>query len=156
MSSAVNARGYNYPRRFRQGHGERYSNERVSSEAAEHDTRAACAPQMEKGKKLFEQRSQVLKHFVFFFRLRAVSEKEFLAQVQRFHSHCWSIKPVLYRTEEFISVYLAFSRVPCVTNRSDIELIERRLRFPIEFRDRICNQPVFRKHDQVVGVHAIV
>ena len=47
-------------------------------------------------------------------------------------------------------------RVPCVINRSHIELIERYFRVPIELRDRIRDQPVLREEDQIVGVHAIV
>ena len=53
-------------------------------------------------------------------------------------------------------VPLIFSRVPCVTNRSHIELIERYFRVPIELRDRIRDQPILREEDQIVGVHAIV
>ena len=105
---------------------------------------------------LFEQRPQILKHFVFFLRLRAIGEEEFLAQVQRFSSHCRGIKPVLYGTQEFIPVHLALSRVPRVTDRSHLELIEWRFGFPIEMLDRIRNQPVLCEHDQVVGVHAVV
>src|SRR5262249_6764038 len=104
---------------------------------------------------LFEQLPQILKHFVFFVRARAISEKELLAQVQCFPFHCRRIKPVLYRSQEFISVHLAFSGVPRVTNRSHSELIERRFRLPIELRDRVRDQPVLREHDQIVSVHAI-
>jgi len=66
-------------------------------------------------------------------------------------------KPIPYRSQESISVPLIFCRVPCVINRSHIELIERLLRVPIELRDRIrVIQPVLREEDQIVGVHAIV
>jgi len=50
--------------------------------------------------------------------------------------HCSGIKPVLYRSQESISVSLIFCRVPCVTNRSRIELIEREFRVPIELCHR--------------------
>jgi hypothetical protein len=51
--------------------------------------------------------------------------------------HCSGIKPVLYRSQESISVSLIFCRVPCVTNRSRIELIEPYcFRVPIELHDR--------------------
>src|SRR5437762_8263461 len=105
---------------------------------------------------LFEQLSQILKHGVFFVRLRAIGEKELLAQVQCLSLHCPGIKSIPYRTQEFISVHLAFSRIPCVTNRSRIELIEWYFRVPIELRDRVRDQPVLGEHDQVIGVHAIV
>jgi hypothetical protein len=39
------------------------------------NTLDACAPD------LFEERFEILKHFVFFLGLRAISEKELLAQV---------------------------------------------------------------------------
>src|SRR6516162_1350600 len=74
---------------------------------------------------LFEQLPQILKHGVFFVRARAIGDKELLARVQRSSVHSRGIKPVPYRSQELISVYLTFSRVPCVTNRSHIELIER-------------------------------
>src|SRR6266481_8196097 len=105
---------------------------------------------------LSEQLLQILKCVVFFVRLRAIGEKELLAQVQCLSLHCSGIKPVLYRSQELISVYLTFTRVPCVTNRSRIELIERYFRVPTELRDRIRDQPVFREKDQIVDVHAIV
>ena len=41
---------------------------------------------------LFEQLSQILKHGVFFLRVRAISEKELLAQVQCSSFHCRGIK----------------------------------------------------------------
>jgi hypothetical protein len=43
-----------------------------------------------------------LKHFVFFVRARAISEKELLAQVQRLSFHCRGLKPASYRCQEFI------------------------------------------------------
>jgi hypothetical protein len=76
---------------------------------------------------LFEQLSEILKHCVFFVRLRAIGEKELLAQVQCLSLHCPGIKPVPYRTQESISVPLMFSRLSCVTNRSHIG-IEIRVR----------------------------
>ncbi len=90
---------------------------------------------------LFEQLPQILKCVVFFVRLRAIGEKELLAQVQCLSLHCSGIKPVLYRSQELISVPLTFARVPCVTNRSRIELIERYFRVPIELRDPRHNRP---------------
>src|SRR6516225_11265294 len=106
---------------------------------------------------LFEQLPQILKDGVFFVRARAIGDKELLAQVQRSSLHSSGTKPVPYRSQELISVHLTFPRVPCVTNRSRIELIERYcFRVPIKFRDRIRNQPVLREEDQIVGVHAIV
>src|SRR5438094_6111393 len=105
---------------------------------------------------LFEQLLQILKHDVFFVRARAIGEKELLAQVQCLSLHSSGIKPVLYRSQELISVHLTFARVPCVINRSRIELIERYFQVPIELRDRIRDQPVLREEDQIVGVHAIV
>jgi hypothetical protein len=107
--------------------------------------------------RLFEQLPQMLKHDVFFVGARAIGEKELLAQVQCLRLYCIGTKPIADRTQEFISVHLTFSRVPCVTNRSRVELIERYcFRVPLELRDRIGNQPVLREHDQVVSVHAIV
>ena len=85
---------------------------------------------------LFEQRPQILKHVLFFVRLRAIGEKELLAQVQCLSFHSRGIKPILYGSQELISVYLTFSRVPCVTNRSQRELIERYFQVPIELRHR--------------------
>ena len=82
--------------------------------------------------------------------------KELLAQVQCLSLHCSGTKPIPYRSQELISVPLIFCRVPCVINRSHIELIERYFRVPIELRDRIRDQPVLREEDQIVGVHAIV
>src|SRR5437016_4984539 len=105
---------------------------------------------------LFEQLPQILKHCVFFVGARAIGEEELLAQVQCLCLHCSGTKPVPYRSQESISVPLIFCRVPCVINRSHIELIERHFRVPIELRDRIRNQPVLREEDQIVGVHAIV
>src|SRR2546429_1433733 len=105
---------------------------------------------------LFEQLPQILKHGVFFVGARTISEKEFLAQVQCLSLHCSGIKPIPYRGQESISVALIFCRVPCVINRSQIELIERYFRVPIELRDRIRDQPVLREEDQIVGIHAIV
>src|SRR5437868_14075317 len=67
---------------------------------------------------LFEQLLQILKHGVFFFRARAIGNKELLAQVQCLSLHCSGTKPIPYRSQELISVPLIFSRVPCVTNRS--------------------------------------
>jgi hypothetical protein len=87
---------------------------------AEHDTRGAYAP-----RNLFEQLPQILKHRFFFVSARAIGEKEFLAQVQCLCLYCIGTKPVAYRSQESISVTLIFSRVPCVINRSYIELIER-------------------------------
>ena len=86
---------------------------------------------------LFEQLPQILKHGVFFVRARAIGEKELLAQVQCLSLHCSGTKPISYRSQESISVPLIFCRVPCVINRSHIELIERYFRVPIELRDRI-------------------
>src|SRR6266498_5571237 len=106
--------------------------------------------------RLFEQLPQILKHGVFFVRARAIGKKELLAQLQCLSLHCSGIKPILYRSQELISVPLIFCRVPCVTNRSHIELIERCFRVPIELRDRIRDQPVLCEEDQVIGVHAIV
>src|SRR5438067_10653751 len=105
---------------------------------------------------LFEQFLQILKHGVFFVRARAISEKEFLAQVQCLSLHCSSTKPIPYRSQESVSVPFIVCRVPCVINRSQIELIERYFRVPIELRDRIRDQPVLREEDQIVGVRAIV
>src|SRR5436190_18396850 len=98
----------------------------------------------------------MLKHRVFFVSARAIGEKELLDQLQSLSLYCRGIKPVPYRTEELISVHLTFRRVPCVTNGSHLELIERYFRVPIELRDRIRDQPVLREEDQIVGVHAIV
>ena len=103
---------------------------------------------------LFEQLPQILKHGVFFVRARAIGEKELLAQVQCLSLHCRGTKPIPYRSQESISVPLIFCRVPCVINRSHIELIERYFRVPIELRDRIRYQPVLREEDQIVGVHS--
>jgi hypothetical protein len=86
---------------------------------------------------LFEQLPQILKHGVFFVRARAISEKELLAQVQCLSLHCSGTKPIPYRSQESISVPLIFFRVPCVINRSHIELIER------YFRDVERDQEVF-------------
>src|SRR5256884_9966118 len=105
---------------------------------------------------LFEQLPQILKHGVLFVRARAIGDKELLAQVQCLSLHCSGTKPIPYRSQESISVPLIFSRVPCVSNRSDIELIEWYFRVPIELRDRIRDQPVLREKDEIVGVHAIV
>src|SRR6266550_4524798 len=105
---------------------------------------------------LFEQLPQILKHGVFFVRARAIGEKELLAQVQCLSLHCRGTKPIPYRSQESISVSLIFSRVPCVSNRSDIELIEWYFRVPIELRGGIGDQSVLREKDQIVGVHAIV
>jgi len=55
----------------------------------------------------------MLKHDVFFVRLRAIGEKELLAQVQCLCLYCIDTKPIADRTQEFISVYLT-SLVPCV------------------------------------------
>src|SRR6476620_5399872 len=99
----------------------------------------------------------MLKHYVFFVRLRAIGEKELLAQVQCLCLYCVSTKPIADRTQEFISVHLTFSRVSCVTNRSRVELIKRYcFGVPLELGDRIRDQSVFLEHDQVVSVHAIV
>ena len=93
--------------------------------------------------KLFEQLPQILEHGVFFVRARAIGDKELLAQVQCLSLHCRGTKPIPYRSQELISVPLIFSRVPCVTNRSHIELIERYcVRAPIERRDRIRDQRI--------------
>src|SRR5207248_10777417 len=105
---------------------------------------------------LVEQLPQILKHGVFFVRARAIGDKELLAQVQCLSLHCSGAKPIPYRSQQSISVPLIFSRVPCVTNRSDIELIEWYFRVPIELRGRIRDQPVLREKDEIVGVHAIV
>ena len=78
-----------------------------------------------------------MNHGVFFLRARAIGDKELLAQVQSLPLHCSGIKPIAYRSQESISVPLIFCRVPCVINRSRIELIERYFRVPIELRDRI-------------------
>ena len=86
---------------------------------------------------LFEQLPQILKHGVFFLRARAIGEKELLAQVQCLSLHCSGTKPIPYRSQELISVHLTFCRVPCVINRSHIELIKRYFRVPIELRDRM-------------------
>ncbi len=89
-----------------------------------------------RGRNLFEQLPQMLKHDVFFVRLRAIGEKELLAQIQCLCLYRIGTKPIADRTQEFISVHLTFSRVPCVTNRSRVELIERYcFRVPIELRD---------------------
>src|SRR5256884_3492931 len=98
---------------------------------------------------LFEQLPQILKHGVLFVRARAIGDKELLAQVQCLSLHCRGTKPILYRSQESISVHLTFTRVSCVTNRSRIELIERYFRVPIELRDRIGDQPVLREEDQI-------
>ena len=58
--------------------------------------------------KLFEQLLQILKCVVFFVRLRAIGEKELLAQVQCLSLLCSGIKPVLYRSQELISVHPTF------------------------------------------------
>ena len=100
---------------------------------------------------LFEQLPQILKHGVFFVRARAIGDKELLAQVQCLSLHYSGTKPIPYRSQELISVPLIFCRVPCVINRSHIELIERYFRVPIELRDRIRDQPVLREEDQIVG-----
>src|SRR5438552_14322554 len=89
---------------------------------------------------LFEQLPQILKHDVFFVRARAIGEKELLAQIQCLSLHCGGIKPFPYRSEEFFSVPRILTRVPCVINRSHIELIERYCRVPVELRDRVGNQ----------------
>ena len=49
---------------------------------------------------LFEQLFQILKHGVFFVRVRAIGEKELLAQVQCLSLHCSGTQPVLYRNQE--------------------------------------------------------
>jgi hypothetical protein len=72
-------------------------------------------------------------------------EKELLAQVQCLSLHCSGTKPVIYRSQELISVPLTFSRVPRLINRSRVELIERYFRVLIELRDRIRDQPVPRE-----------
>jgi hypothetical protein len=97
-----------------------------------------CSPELADYsiRNLFEQLPQILKHGVFFVRARAISDKELLAQIQCLSLHCRGIKPVPYRSQELIFVHLTFSRVPCVINRSHIELIERYLRVPIELRER--------------------
>jgi hypothetical protein len=51
--------------------------------------------------------------------------------------YCSGIKPIPYRSKELISVHLTLCRVPCVINRSRIELIETYFRIPIELRGRI-------------------
>src|SRR5215472_13664248 len=79
-----------------------------------------------------------------------------MAQVQCLSLHARGTKPIPNRSQESISVPLIFSRVPCVTNRSRIELIERYLRVPIELRNGIRYQPVLREKDKIVGVHAVV
>src|SRR5207249_12235409 len=91
-----------------------------------------------------------------FVRARAIGNKELLAQVECLSLYCSATKPIPYRSQESISVPLIFCRVPCIINRSHIELIERYFWVPIELRDRIRDQPVLREEDQVVGVHAIV
>src|SRR5947207_11653169 len=83
----------------------------------------------------------MLKHGVFFVTARAIGDKELLAQVQCLSLHCSGIKPIPYRSQELISVHLTFARVPCVTNRSRIELIERYFRVPTELRDPRHNRP---------------
>ena len=98
--------------------------------------------------RLFEQLLQILKHGVFFLRARAIGEKELLDQVQCLSLRCGGIEPVPYGTQELISVHLTFSRVPRVTNRSRIKLIEwYPFRVPIEFPGGIGGQPVLREHD---------
>jgi hypothetical protein len=52
-----------------------------------------------------------LKCVVFFVRLRAIGDKELLAQVQCLCLYCIGIKSVPYRTQEFISVPFILSRV---------------------------------------------
>ena len=47
-------------------------------------------------------RLQILKHFFFLVRAHAISEKELLAQVQCFSPYCRRLKPVPYRSQEFI------------------------------------------------------
>src|SRR5438067_3184506 len=84
---------------------------------------------------LFEQFLQILKHGVFFVRARAIIDKELLAQVQCLSLHCSGTKPILYRSQESISVPRIFSRIPCVINRSHIELIERYFRVLVKLRD---------------------
>src|SRR5438132_5308369 len=106
--------------------------------------------------RLFEQLPQILKYGVFFVRARAIGDKELLAQVQCLSLHCSGTKPIPNRSQELISVHRILTRVPCVINRSHIELIEWYFRVPIELRDRIRDQPVLREEDQIVGVHAIV
>src|SRR5581483_10396194 len=105
---------------------------------------------------LFKQLPQILKDDFFFVRARTISEKKFLAQFHGSSFHTICIEPLLYRTQKLISVYLTFPRAPCVTDRSRIELIKRYSRVPTEPRDRIRNQPVLRKENQIVRVHAIV
>src|SRR3954468_2412402 len=112
--------------------------------------RALCSPES------FEQLPQILKHGVFFARAGAIGEKELLAKVQCLSLYCSGTKPVIYRGQELISVHLTFARGACVINGSRIELIERYFRLPIEFRDGVRDQPVFREKDQIVGVHTIV
>src|SRR6266571_1619164 len=106
--------------------------------------------------RLFEQLLQILKHGLFFVGARAIGDKELLAQVQCLSLHCSGTKPIPYRSQELISVPRIFSRVPCVSNRSHIELIEWYFRVPIELRGGIGDQPVLCEKDEIVGVHAIV
>src|SRR5262249_33508815 len=111
-----------------------------TSRAAQNKRRSARAPNATREARmlpgLFEQRPQILQHGVLFLRARGIGEKELLAQVQCLCLHCIGTKPIPYRSQELIPVHLTFSRIPCVTNRSRIELIERYFRVPIELRDR--------------------
>jgi hypothetical protein len=85
---------------------------------------------------LFEQLPQILKHDVFFGGARAIGDKELLAQVQCLSLHCSGTKPIPYRSQESISVPLIFCRVPCVINRSHIQLIERYFRVTDSLRSK--------------------
>ena len=98
----------------------------------------------------------MLKHNVFFVRLRAIGEKELLAQIQCLCLYRIGTKPIADRTQEFISVHLTFSRVPCVTNRSRVKLIERYcFRVPLELRDRIRDQRVCLEQLEMLYVNHV-
>src|SRR5205823_12733146 len=88
------------------------------SRAGQKKGRSARAPNTTRGARmlpdLFEQLPQILKHGVFFVRARAIGEKELLEQVQCLSLHCSGTKPVVYRSQQLISVPLIFCRVPCV------------------------------------------
>jgi hypothetical protein len=101
------------------------SKKRSFRRAAETNTPAACGPRNAQIRNLFEQGPQILDQGVFFVSKRAIGDKELLAQVQCLYLHSRGFKPVAYPTQELIFVPLIFSRVPCVINRSHIELIER-------------------------------
>jgi hypothetical protein len=66
-----------------------------------------------------------------------------------------AVPSLSFRSQELFSVHRAFSRVPCVINRSESELIERYFRLPIELRDRVRNQPVRLEQLEILYVNHV-